>query len=246
MKKTLWMALLLCVSKIILADENADLLKAKNLTKDLFSKSRVKILPISEMNIPKSDKKDMLHDIETQRVKGFIEDKSTDAKQLLHMGLMSNRKKMNVDSNNSDPHDTHLKKNLSQIKLAFPFKGVPSIESKDVIGFAASGTWKNGWTGVRELFNKKNVGTCDFTVFNLALSNGGQLISAENVRYDVNSKPTIINILGSKEGGFTYRMLWADNNFSYNLDCANENFDQKITDDLILLAQAIDNSMNTN
>lgn len=200
----------------------------------------VKVVPLSKMAITNEMKQKTLRSMQMQKTKGFVDSDSDWPKQLLRMG----RGEVVVDAVNADPHDTHLKKNLSQIKLAFSFKGIPSMEGSDIIGYAVMGMWNNGWSGISEFFNKAPIGTCKFSLSSFSVAQGAWWISEEVARYDVNKKPTTITIKGNKEKGFLYEISWADKAYGYVLECASDKLDPETTKEAVKLAIAIDKHTN--
>lgn len=200
--------------------------------------SGVQVMPISEMYIPDALKRQALSDFEVQQKKGYIERQTIRSNPLwkIQHGI-----KVFVDVKDSNPYSSRLEKNLSQVKLAFHYQGIPSIKPENRIGFVGGGGMKSkGWTGVDEYFRDQSLGTC---VFRLNKQNG-TFIPQEIVRYDIDRKPTTIMIEGNQKEGFLYRILWSDKKFNYDLECVNPCFDLDVKKYLIKFAQFIDRSVN--
>jgi hypothetical protein len=200
----------------------------------------VKIIPLGDM-YPIGNSKKLLEDFKTQKEKGFVNEKSEPAKKLL--GLQRN-KFINGNEKtylSNDPHDTHLKKSFEQIKLAFDHHPISFIKEKDIIGFAAAGTYQSGWTGITETFNYKDFGVCDYILHNFQITGGAALLSEEFVTYDINKKSTVITITGNKETGFMTQIEWYDDIFYHTLECASKEFKKENTETFITLAKDIDN-----
>ncbi len=127
---------------------------------------------------------------------------------------------------NSDPHDTHLKKNLSQIRLAFPFKKLKAVKNKELLGFAAGGSWLKpaGWSDIVEYFKREDLGVCNFVQHSMKLTRGAIWLKENVVTYDVNGLVTWYFVKGSEETGFLYTLKWYDDEFSYSLECARKDF----------------------
>lgn len=203
--------------------------------------SGVTVIPLSQMDMPETYKKEVTVKQEQQKIKGYYEINSVYPKQLLSM-QQKGLAQVKESKGNNDPQDTRMKGNLSQIKLAFNFNGIPSLSSSDLIGFAAVGMWVNdkGWTGVREFFHQKNLGTCVFSIYEMKISKRAVQISKESARYDVNAKPNTIDIEGNKYSGFTYKINWFTNDFDKELECANMDFDAGMSKKLIDYARSME------
>lgn len=180
--------------------------------------------------------------LKQQNKKGYVESDSGSPRQLINIKY-SAKDEIKANKSNTNPYDTHLKENINEIKLAFPFSGINFIKKENVIGYAAGGGYRNGWTGIKEIFTDAKLGTCSFSLFNIALSHGGARLGKSVVKYDVNKKPTIINVEGSINSGFMYRVSWFDNTFIHDFECANMNFDKNITVTMIDYARLIDESL---
>lgn len=215
-------------------DKNLNLAKLPKLN------SGIQVVPISNM-YPVTEAKRLLAEFKTQNKKGFVPVKSFEAHELLAL----RKNKFLVGSKetylNKDPYDTHLKKSLDQIKLAFPFHELSFVEKHSVIGFAAAGTVQdNAWTGIAETFIYKDINVCDYVIHNLQLTGGSATLAQDFVTYDVNSKPTIITVSGDDTTGFMTQIQWYDDVFYHTLECATKEFIKENKKDIIELANKID------
>lgn len=202
----------------------------------------ISILPIKEMGLPKEQEDKLFNEIKEQKTKGFIESNNHEDQKIIYEAKIDEENLKTISSNNN-PLDTHLKKSISDVKVAFPFKGI-NIDEKNIIGFAAMGTYvKDGWTGIAEYFKDNLAGICSYDLLDMNLSQGSELIALEAVTYYVNSKPTLITIKGSNESGFIYDVSWNDEKYSHDLECANMKFDKSITAHMLSLAEKIDQSI---
>lgn len=100
----------------------------------------------------------------------------------------------------------------------------------------------DGWTGVKEFFNDPKIGLCSYSLSNMKLMHGGIQLAKEDVTYDVNKKPTTSEVEGSENSGFTYTVRWYDDTFAHELECANMLYDKTITENVLSLANRIDNN----
>lgn len=208
--------------------------------------SRIQILPDDVINkdLPDEIKQKQLEEQNEFEKLGYATTNSQNAKKLLNMAhgdMVAIQSKGVKDINN--PYDTHLKYSYSNIQLALPFKGIPLSKNTKIIGFAPIGMWmkdKNGWSGVVEYFNEKEIGICRFSLSNIGLTNGSVQIPQSKVRYDVNNKPTTLYVLGSQNDGFIYTAEWYTNSNVHTLECANKKYDKEILNKVVALAKRID------
>ncbi|MES2217345.1 MAG: hypothetical protein V4501_02930 [Pseudomonadota bacterium] len=140
---------------------------------------------------------------------------------------------------NIDPYDTHLKSSISEITLAFPSKSLSTVASNNSIGFAPIGSWKNGWTGIKEFFEDRQLGICEYSKSNRKLSHGAVQIAAEIARFDINNLPNFLVVKGNLNSGYLYTIKWFDDTFNDDLVCANTNYNKRITNNLIKYAKLI-------
>lgn len=75
---------------------------------------------------------------------------------------------------------------------------------------------------------------------NIKLSHASIIIAKEDMRNDVNSKTTTVEIMGTPDSGFTYTVEWFDDAFFRKLECANKVYSEGITNSVIKIAQSID------
>src|SRR3990167_7034572 len=141
--------------------------------------------------------------------------------------------------NNKDVGDTHLKSNLSEIKLSIPFEKISAINDNEIIGYAAIGSYEKGWSGVRVFFERQELGICSYS-FERFLA-----IQAEEskIKYIINNKPSFKNIEGNYNTGFIYTLSWDDDKktsvYDHKLECVNKNMNKNIMDRMIVLANNI-------
>lgn len=147
---------------------------------------------------------------------------------------------------NSDPYDTHLKKSLSQISLAFPFKRLKSISDDIVLGFAVGGGWikSAGWTDIAEYFNHQELGVCNYLLHDMQLSRSAVWISEGSATYEVNKKVTTHFIEGSDETAFLYTLQWFDDEYGHTLECAKNNYQDLQIKKMIAFARIIDDEVS--
>jgi hypothetical protein len=193
----------------------------------------IHVVPDSQLSrtdeMKKRDKMEMMQ----QKKHGYIQADSGYPRYLYNL-------KYKVKSQAEKNGETDLKSKVSDINLAFPFNGISFIQQENVIGFAPAGSYKNGWTGIKEIFTQKDMGTCGITMFDIAISHGGARIGQSVVQYDINKKPTTTIIKGSINSGFLYTVNWYDNKFIYMFECANMELDKNIISKMIDMGKKID------
>lgn len=200
--------------------------------------SGIQVIPLSKTSFAKE--KGFMANIQSKNKLGYVDESSPEAKFLLRVEKDKYYPGNKSDYENNNPHDTHLKGSLSQIKLAFPFNGLSFLAEENVLGFAAAGGWENGWTGIVEIFLDDSMGICKYTKNNAVLDKSAVILVKEYVTYDINSKPTQISVMGRDNDGFSYRLNWYDNDYYHTLICANKAFNKSYKDKLIELARKID------
>jgi hypothetical protein len=200
--------------------------------------SGIQIIPFSQSSF--ANEKKFLIDFESMKKTGYKKQPSDDAKFLLHVQKNKYYPGNKETYENSDPQDTHIKASLAQIKLAFPFHGISFLPNKDVLGFAVSGGWENGWTGVTEIFLYEDIGICSYNRSNAVLNHSAIRLVKEFVTYDVNSKPTQVFASGQDDEGYSYKVSWYDNDFYHTLICAKPKFSKEAKVNAITLAKKID------
>ncbi len=172
------------------------------------------------------------------KAKGFFSKPSQDAIDLIKMS-----KPDYIDP--TEKYETGLKPDLSTIKLAFKFNGIPDVESTNVVGYAVEGTYLNtadhlGWTGIVTYYKDNDLGMCQFTLDNMYLNKGSINLRDDIVTYDVKNNPTVITIEGNDLSGFSNTIEWYDNTFMKQLRCATPNFDKEIKSKLIKRANELE------
>lgn len=144
-------------------------------------------------------------------------------------------------ANNHNPDSAVLRKNIADIHMAYSFTPVPDAEIEKPYGFAACGTFSNGWTGVTEFFQKEDVGTCAYTENNFALAHATANVNEAVVRYDINDKNTTVHVEGDKDTGYLYTVAWIDSNYFRTLECASKPNTGDMVERVVALAKRIDN-----
>lgn len=232
--KTALLVIILGHSAVTYAENNVD------TTGLPLSGSGVTIVPAKKMNLPASVAASQKLRAFQLKTNGYIMLESSYPKYLVDMGKYG-PKGINRSFNAAD---TNMKYSPDQIKLGYEYHPIKIIQSENILGYSASGTYikDKGWSGIDTFFNFKNVGTCKYSLDNMKLTNGAVEISAETVRYDVNKKPTDIFVQGSVNSGFVYSVNWFDNSFAHALDCASMNYDKNLIEQVIALANKIDKS----
>lgn len=199
----------------------------------------VSIVPLSESALPENIKNEIRKELLQEKLPNYIgyeHYEDSYPKTLINIGI----KKDIVNNNN--PMDTHLKINLDDVVIGFKFKPIQALDKNDFIGYAAVGTYVQGkgWSGVRELFSNKELGTCFYGVSNVSLAQGAAQLNKEMITYKVNNKPTLTNVKGSINTGFIYRVDWFDNQYFSNIECAKMDYDKFTLGKIIELANKVD------
>jgi hypothetical protein len=227
---------------MLIADESI-VLKNMNEQAELHglpkANSGIVIVPLAKMSGPENMQQEELSHIAQQKSKGYYDSDAPYVKELLSIKDQAKREIKELKWKNN-PYDTHIKEHISDLKLAFSFTGLPMVNRNNIIGYVVMGGWHGGWTGVVEFFTDEKLGTCEFAYNNMALTHGADQIAAEAVRYDINSRPNILDVQGSEASGFLYDISWYNGVYDEELQCANMVYDSKITDRLISLAKEID------
>lgn len=141
----------------------------------------------------------------------------------------------------TDPFDTHIKKKRSNIKLTIPFNPEKVIKQENIIGYAPEGSYNHGWNGAIVYFKDDKLGICTFSKRLILAVN----LIKQTITYEINGKPTTKYINGNKERGFLYSINWVEENkdktvWNYVLDCARSNKNDSILDKMLLLGRRID------
>lgn len=196
------------------------------------------IVPMAKQGLPASMKKEVMASQKEQKEKGFITTSDNRASYLLNIQRNKDMQFKLAKANNYGDQDTTLKNSSSQIKLAFPFTSIKGVDSKNIIGFAAIGSYdkEKGWNGIKEIFSNPKLGNCSYARMGI---NAVQL-SQETTEYFVNKKPSNKIIEGNYNEGFIYSINWYTNENMFTLECANKNYNQDIMTNMIELANIID------
>jgi len=206
--------------------------------------SGVHIIPANKMHYDKSQVKSIEYNASLLSTKGYIEKYNQHATNLLMFHQIAN-----ADFSKSDSlgeQSTHLRHNLSDLKMAYDYQGVPNSLVKEIIGFAPESTFiKNGWTGAIEFFSPQEFnGICAYHEINIGLTGSSANFAKEIVNYQVNNKVTIIEVSGNEASGYGYNIEWWDDHFRHTLECASKVFTSGIKKQVITLATQIDNQKN--
>lgn len=146
----------------------------------------VRIVPDSELYHVKLPKKQQIA-FDNAKKLGYVKKKSYEAINLLHYekaGFLSSDDQKYYDS--TDPMDTHLKRLHTQIPLAFSYHPISFVAPKDTIGFGAAMTFKDGWTGITQIFKYKKIGICNYLKTSVALNGSAIRLSKERISFYIN------------------------------------------------------------
>lgn len=137
--------------------------------------------------------------------------------------------------------DTHLRSDISKIKLSFKFNGIPDIGKQSVLGFAPAGGYgKDGWNGVVEFIQMPDLGVCSFTTFAIK----SVILAKESLTRAVNGKQAENDISGNYTNGFLYHVNWYTNTRRNSFECANKNLDPEILKRMTRIANKIDKAIH--
>jgi hypothetical protein len=198
----------------------------------------VHVVPSNAIQLPTELKQQVMINQQTSLQKGYVENKNQrilEVRDIHHTAVYEKQKHMN----DPNPENTDLKNTVSEMKMAYDFKEVPAQYANNVIGFAAAGTYVNqGWTGILEIFTKKDFGNCFYEENNLSLSKGSIRIPENQVTHTVNGKITTSHVEGNKKDGFLYTVEWYDEALSHKLECVTKTSSKLST--VIAMAKGID------
>jgi hypothetical protein len=197
----------------------------------------VQISSMSSLSIPESLKNQEMVRMNLTKKNGYF---MTDTDRPKYIMDMPNHARMEIDafSSSKDYMDSHFKRDLKHIKLAF---SAPSAKDMTPIGYAAIGSYTpDGWTGIKIVFNNIELGTCAIEVNDMALTGGSIIFAAERTGFAVNGKPTTQSVEGNEKSGFVYSLSWADYIYSYDMDCATSKYVKSEMGNMIKLAKQID------
>lgn len=180
---------------------------------------------------------------EKQRKKfGFIKDSSTKAQYLSEIKFTAKKQFLNTHDMRN-PAYTGLRKSVSDLKMAYNFVGVPSLDIKELVGFSPLNNMsEKGWVGASQIFVSKNVGTCSFSETNIKLSKSSIIIAKEELAEPINGKYSTVEVYQDKIHGYVYEVAWYDNQFFRTLECQDNKFDESIKANVIALANRIDSN----
>lgn len=182
-----------------------------------------------------------------QQKNGYVKDSDPRAKELLDLKNTASYQKKKYKGVLS-AESTHIRDSSNDLKLAYTFVGVPPEDMDMSIGVAPYGAYKSvkngdggdGWDGAVQFFDKNGIGSCAFSEHNRKLSGLGIELIKELVSYDIQNRPTVILVKGTKESGYVYKIKWYDLTFSRELECANMEFSHQIKENVIALASRIE------
>jgi len=204
------------------------------------AKKGVNIWPLAKMNMPM--KEETIISLKGLSTKGYIESYSIDESVnfLFDTAKTADKERAQYDRN-PDPLDTHLKSDISQIRIGFKFSGIPGIPKENVLGFAAAGgyTHEKGWDGVGEFVRIPNLGICSFTTFAIE----SVIIYKEGLEYLVNKKPSDKGIEGNWNNGFLYHVNWYTDTRRNSFECANRHLNPDSLKEMIRIANQIDEGL---
>ena len=188
----------------------------------------VRILPEKKMAEYKTFKKKRAKERQDIKKYGYIKEFIPQTQSLLNFKEVSKNQFTNQFSG-SRPADEGMRHNISELKMAYDFKGVPVNDvDTTMLGVAPSVTYieNQGWAGAMQFFEKTGLGNCSYRENNLKFSHGSAIIPKEDATDEVNGKITVKNITGEPKSGFMYSVDWYDDNFFHELKCANKNLIQ--------------------
>ena len=205
--------------------------------------SGVHIMPAREMY---PEKRHLISSIKSSssdlKKRGYITAQNKNAAMLLSFHKIAKADYVN-NKTELKPQSTHLRRKLSDLKMAYDYRGVPDALTKEVIGFAPENTFiPNGWTGAVEFFSPQKMNSiCSYHETNIQLTGSSANLAKEIISKDVNGKITIVEVSGTDVTGYTYNIEWWDENYRHVLECASKKFSPDMTKQTIALAIDIDN-----
>ncbi|STX50965.1 Uncharacterised protein [Legionella busanensis] len=204
--------------------------------------SGVQIVPRQDLTSPDWQKKKEIEQAHQLKTKGYIHETSDRAYELLHFKDVIKRNEA-IEAKMHRPDESHMRHNVADMLMAYPYVGVPQSEMTEFIGIAPAGTYVKepviGWSGAVEFFKTK-FGTCAYIENNLHISHGAARVAEEDATFDVNGKVTLVDVRGNESSGFLYQVEWFDNHFIRTLECANEKYSPAIKKATLELANRID------
>lgn len=111
-----------------------------------------------------------------QQKNGYVKEPAPRAKELMEL-KKSSYYQFKKYENEFSLTSTHLRHNISELKMAYTFVGVPESVITHNIGIAPYGAYKqtkygdggDGWDGAIQFFENKDIGICEFREHNLKL-----------------------------------------------------------------------------
>jgi hypothetical protein len=197
----------------------------------------IQIIPIAKQTLPISMKNKMIANEKELSINGYLNTSDHNASYLLNLKRNAPELKK-YQENKYGELDTSLKQSYKEIKLKFPFVSVKGIPQKNIIGYAAIGSFDKdkGWNGIKEFFNSELIGTCAYSRMEIIAVQ----LTQETTEFLVNKKPSNKIIEGNMNDGFVYSINWYTDSNMYTLECANKNYNQEIMTHMISLANIID------
>jgi hypothetical protein len=204
------------------------------------AKKGINIWPIEKINMPM--KMETIKGIQSFATKGYTDTMETDQSVNLLLGIpkIAAKETSQYDKINNEL-DTHLRSSLSKFRLSFKFSGIPGMSKENVLGFSPAGgyTHESGWDGMGEFIQLPNLGVCSFTTMAIE----SVILFKESLQYEVNKKPSDKNISGNWNTGFLYTVNWYTNTRRNSLECANKNLKPENLNQMIHIANQIDESL---
>ncbi|MDP1602162.1 MAG: hypothetical protein Q8M03_02770 [Legionella sp.] len=230
-------------------DENGPSQESQDYAKKVLTElglplpgSGIHIIPRSLMSLPPEAIEEHNKIDAQMKTQGFVKENTTRPTELLNFKDHAKTEFAMYNHNDSD-RGTHLRHSVSELKMAYIFKGVPKSEMTHYIGIAPQGSYHNeGWSGAGQFFDNKHVGSCAYGEMSVKVTNTAVTLAMEGVSYEVNNKPTVMYVIGNKNSGYLYKIRWFDDDYFRELECANMNYSANITKKFIELAQRIDSN----
>lgn len=198
----------------------------------------IQIVPMAKQELPAALKSEVMASTKEQNEKGYITTNDNKAHYLLNIKRDVPYQLAAEKTKDYGVMDTRIKKSYTQIKLSFPFTPVKGVKESDVIGYAAIGSFeKNGWNGIKEVFQSE-LGNCSYSRMGIKAVQ----LAKETTEYFVNKKPSNKIIEGNINSGFLYSINWYTDTTMNTLECANMDFNSEIMTKMIGLANKIDKS----
>ena len=203
--------------------------------------SGVKLIPANKMHYNSAEVKQIKALAKTLNDKGYIDKYNQHAMDLLMFRQAA--EKDYAKNTFQKEQGTHLRHNVSDLKIAYDYKEVPNVFTKEIFGFSPESVFmKNGWAGVIEFFKPSSLnGICAYHEINIKLTGGAANFAKEIVTNEINNKITIIEVSGNEASGYEYNIEWWDENFRHILECAAKHFKPTTKSQIIQLSKNIDN-----